>query len=128
MYNQHDRMYLGIPHISTFIIDRIAKAMRKRGLEIYESGEGKLLAMSPALDVRFKFELLFSANDFNVTVLGAREDDPDGEMSKLRQDCFAWTDSKRFKAFNAFLKSLADPERNVVELEQDRVVEKKNGF
>ena len=127
MYNQHDRMYPGIPHISTFIIDRIAKAMRKRGLEIYESGEGKLLAMSSALDVRFKFELMFSANDFNVTVLGARKDDPDGEMAKLRQDCFAWTDGKRFKAFDAFLKSLADPGRDVVELERDRVVE-KNGF
>ena len=47
-------------NISSVIVEYLERTMLNKGLALYESDEGKYMAMDESFNVRFKFDLEFT--------------------------------------------------------------------
>ena len=59
--------------VSYVVTNFIEKTMSVKGLNLYITSDGKYLAMDATFDTIFKFDLIFSDNDFSCQILARSE-------------------------------------------------------
>ena len=88
--------------VSSVVVEFIERAMKKKGLELYSSSEGKYMAMDGDYNTRFKFDLSFSDNAFVCHTLIHGEE----ELMLSHSVNISWTDGKGIRGFFKYIDSL----------------------
>ena len=88
--------------VSYLITNYIEKTMNGKGLSIFITADGKYLAMDKSLDTLFKFDLMFSDNDFSCQILAKGEH---GLMLKHSVN-IPWTNGNALRDFMEYLRQL----------------------
>jgi len=88
--------------VSYLITNFIEKAMNSKGLSIFITADGKYLAMDKSYDTVFKFDLVFSDNDFSCQILAK------SEQGLMLADSFniPWTNGNALRDFMEYLRQL----------------------
>ena len=76
--------------------------MRERGLRLYTTDEDKIMAIDDAFETRFKFDLVFSDNDFSCAVLSMGE----RGLVLRRRFNISWTNAPEIREFMEFVKGM----------------------
>jgi len=76
--------------------------MNSKGLSIFITADGKYLAMDKSYDTVFKFDLVFSDNDFSCQILAKSEQ---GLMLKQSVN-IPWTNGNALRDFMECLRQL----------------------
>ncbi|MBQ9527441.1 MAG: hypothetical protein IJR68_07500 [Fretibacterium sp.] len=89
-------------NISSVVVEFIERAMKKKGLELYNSGEGKYVAMDGDYNTRFKFDISFSDNAFvcHILVHG------DQGLALSHSVNIPWTDGVAIRTFFQNIEAL----------------------
>ena len=88
--------------VSYLITNFIEKTMNSKGLSIFLTTDGKYLAMDKSYDTVFKFDLVFSDNDFSCQILSRSEQ---GLMLKHSIN-IPWTNGNALREFMEYLRQL----------------------
>ncbi len=88
--------------IASVVVEFIERAMKKKGLELYISGENKYVAMDGDYNTRFKFDLSFSDNAFvcHSLIHG------DQTLVLSHSVNISWTDGSAIRDFFQYIESL----------------------
>ncbi|MDR1873955.1 MAG: hypothetical protein LBQ90_02925 [Synergistaceae bacterium] len=88
--------------VSYVITNFIEKTMSLKGLSLFITSDGKYLAMDGQFDTVFKFDLMFSDNDFSCQILakGAQ-----GLLLKHSVN-IPWTNGSALREFMEFVRQL----------------------
>ena len=89
-------------NISSVIVEYLERTMLNKGLALYESDEGKYMAMDESFNVRFKFDIEFSDRAFVCHTLIHT----DGELQLSHSVNIAWTNGKAIRDFFQYLQEL----------------------
>ncbi len=81
--------------ISTVITDFIDTAMSIKNLGVYCSEHGKIFVLDEEYNTLFKFDLVFSDNDFSCQILVRQE----GELVLRHSFNIPWTNGKAIRTF-----------------------------
>ncbi len=89
-------------HVSAIITRFIRQNMEERGLVLYFTDDDKLLAMDENYETQFKFDLVFSDNDFSCQLLTR------GEKGLQMRERFniSWTNAKGIREFMEFIRNI----------------------
>ena len=85
--------------VSYVITNFIEKTMSVKGLSLYITSDGKYLAMDGMFDTIFKFDMIFSDNDFSCQVLAKSEE---GLVLK-RAVNIPWTNGAALREFMEYV-------------------------
>ena len=88
--------------VSYVITSFIEKTMSVKGLSLYITSDGKYLAMDGMFDTIFKFDLMFSDNDFSCQILAKGAN---GLMLKHAVN-FPWTNGVALREFMECVRQL----------------------
>lgn len=88
--------------VSYLITNFIEKTMNSKGLSIFITTDGKYLAMDKSYNTLFKFDLIFSDNDFSCQILAKTEH---GLMLKHSVN-IPWTNGNALCDFMEYLRQL----------------------
>ena len=88
--------------VSYLITNFIEKIMNGKGLSIFITADGKYLAMDQSYDTIFKFDLVFSDNDFNCQILTKSEN---GLVLKQSVN-IPWTNGNALRDFMEYIRQL----------------------
>ncbi|MGI6253754.1 MAG: hypothetical protein ACOYJV_09985 [Aminivibrio sp.] len=89
-------------HVSAIITSFIKKNMEDRGLSLYFTDDDKLLAMDEQFETHFKFDLVFSDNDFSCLILSKGQ-----KGLEVRQRFnISWTNAGNIRDFMAYVREL----------------------
>ena len=88
--------------VSYLITNFIEKTMNGKGLSIFITTDGKYLAMDKSYDTAFKFDLVFSDNDFSCQILAKSEH---GLMLKQSFN-IPWSNGNALRDFMEYLRQL----------------------
>jgi hypothetical protein len=88
--------------ISYVITNFIEKTMSIKGLNLYITSDGKYLVMDGQYDTIFKFDLMFSDNDFSCQILARG---PEGLQLKHSVN-IPWTNGSGLRDFMDFVRHL----------------------
>ena len=88
--------------VSYVITNFIEKTMSVKGLNLYVTSDGKFLVMDNNYDTVFKFDLMFSDNDFSCQIL-ARSDQ--GLIMKHSVN-IPWTNGGALREFMDFVRNM----------------------
>ena len=88
--------------VSYLITNFIEKTMNNKGLSIFITTDGKYLAMDKSYDTLFKFDLMFSDNDFSCQILARSEH---GLMLKHSVN-IPWSNGNALREFMEYLRNL----------------------
>ena len=89
-------------HVSAIITRFIRQNMEERGLVLYFTDDDKLLAMDEQYETRFKFDLVFSDNDFSCQLLTRGEK---GLQMRERFNIY-WTNAKGIREFMEYIRNI----------------------
>lgn len=89
-------------HVSAIITRFIRKNMEERGLVLYFTDDDKLLAMDEQYETQFKFDLVFSDNDFSCQLLTRSEK---GLQMRERFN-ISWTNAKGIREFMEYIRNI----------------------
>lgn len=88
--------------VSYVITNFIEKTMSVKGLNLYITSEGKYLAMNGLFDTIFKFDLIFSDNDFSCQILAKS-----AEGLVLKQAVnIPWTNGEAIRNFMEYVRQM----------------------
>ncbi|GAB1399026.1 hypothetical protein MASR2M79_09700 [Aminivibrio sp.] len=89
-------------HVSAIITRFIRQNMEERGLVLYFTDDDKLLAMDENYETQFKFDLVFSDNDFSCQLLTR------GEKGLQMRERFniSWTNAKGIREFMEYIRNI----------------------
>lgn len=89
-------------HVSAIITRFIRQNMEERGLVLYFTDDDKLLAMDENHETQFKFDLVFSDNDFSCQLLTR------GEKGLQMRERFniSWTNAKGIREFMEYIRNI----------------------
>ncbi|MEA4880883.1 MAG: hypothetical protein VB045_05345 [Synergistaceae bacterium] len=89
-------------HVSAIITRFIRQNMEERGLGLYFTDDDKLLAMDENYETQFKFDLVFSDNDFSCQLLTR------GEKGLQMRERFniSWTNAKGIREFMEYIRNI----------------------
>lgn len=89
-------------HVSAIITRFIRQNMEERGLVLYFTDDDKLLAMDENFETRFKFDLVFSDNDFSCQLLTR------GEKGLQMRERFniSWTNARGIREFMEYIRNI----------------------
>ena len=90
--------------VSYVITSFIEKTMSVRGLNLYVTSDGKYLAMDGLFDTVYKFDLIFSDNDFSCQIL-ARGENGMGLMLKQSFN-IPWTNGEALRDFMEYVRQM----------------------
>jgi len=88
--------------VSYLITNFIEKTMNSKGLSIFITADGKYLAMDKSYDTVFKFDLVFSDNDFSCQILVKSEQ----ELMLKHSVNIPWTNGNALREFMEYLRQL----------------------
>ncbi|MDR1730641.1 MAG: hypothetical protein LBR61_00965 [Synergistaceae bacterium] len=88
--------------VSYVITSFIEKTMSIKGLTLYVTSDGKYLVMDGQYDTIFKFDLVFSDNDFSCQILAKGSE---GLMLKHSVN-IPWTNGSALREFMEFVREL----------------------
>ena len=88
--------------VSYLITNFIEKTMNSKGLSIFITADGKYLAMDKSYDTIYKFDLMFSDNDFSCQILGKSDH---GLVLKNSVN-IPWTNGNALRDFMEYLRQL----------------------
>ena len=88
--------------VSYLITNFIERTVNSKGLSIFITSDGKYLAMDKSYDTIFKFDLMFSDNDFSCQILAKSEH---GLMLKHSVN-IPWTNGDALRDFMEYLRQL----------------------
>ena len=88
--------------VSYLVTNYIEKTMNGKGLNIFITADGKYLAMDKSYDTIFKFDLIFSDNDFSCQILSKSEH---GLMLKHSVN-IPWTNGNALRDFMEYVRQL----------------------
>jgi hypothetical protein len=88
--------------VSYVITNFIEKTMNMKGLSLYITADGKYLVMDGAFDTLFKFDLIFSDNDFSCQILAK------GDMGLFLKHAvnIPWTNGEAIREFMDYVRQL----------------------
>lgn len=88
--------------VSYLITNFIEKTMNSKGLSIFITADGKYLAMDNSFDTVFKFDMVFSDNDFSCQILSK------SEQGLMLTESFniPWTNGNALRDFMEYLRKL----------------------
>ena len=89
-------------HVSAIITRCIRQNMEDRGLALYFTDDDKLLAMDEEFETHFKFDLVFSDNDFSCLILSRG---PKGLEVRQRFN-ISWTNARHIRDFMEYVRKL----------------------
>ena len=89
-------------HVSAIITRFIRQNMEERGLVLYFTDDDKLLAMDDRFETHFKFDLVFSDNDFSCLILSRG---PKGLEVRQRFN-ISWTNARHIRDFMEYVRKL----------------------
>lgn len=89
-------------HVSVIITRTIRQNMENRGFSLYFTDDDKLLAMDENFETHFKFDLVFSDNDFSCQILAQGEKG----LELLRRFNISWTNARGLREFMEFVQNL----------------------
>ncbi len=89
-------------HISSIITTFIEKNMKERGLSLYRTDDEKILVLDGEYETCFKFDIVFSDNDFSCSVLSKSE----RGLQLRRRFNVSWTNSEEIREFMEFVRNL----------------------
>ena len=89
-------------HVSAIITRFIRQNMEERGLVLYFTDDDKLLAMDENYETQFKFDLVFSDNDFSCQLLTR------GEKGLQMRERFniSWTNARGIREFMEYIRNI----------------------
>jgi len=89
-------------HVSAIITRFIRQNMEDRGLALYFTDDDKLLAMDEEFETHFKFDLVFSDNDFSCLILSRGS-----KGLEVRQRFnISWTNARHIRDFMEYVRKL----------------------
>ena len=88
--------------VSYLITSFIEKTMNSKGLSIFITSDGKYLAMDKSYDTIYKFDLMFSDNDFSCQILAKSEQ----ELALKHSVNIPWTNGNALRDFMEYLRKL----------------------
>lgn len=90
--------------VSYVITNFIEKTMSVRGLNLYVTADGKYLAMDGQFDTVYKFDLIFSDNDFSCQIL----ERGDNDMGLMLKQSFniPWTNGDALREFMEYVRQM----------------------
>ena len=89
-------------HVSGIITCFSRQNMEERSLMLFFTDDDKLLAMDDTYETHFKFDLVFSDNDFSCQILSRGEK---GLHVRQRFN-ISWTNAKGIREFMDYVRSL----------------------
>jgi hypothetical protein len=89
-------------HISSIIIAFIEENMKERGLSPYRTDDEKILVLDGDYATCFKFDIVFSDNDFSCSVLSKGENG----LHLRRHFNISWTNAAEIREFMEFVRAL----------------------
>ena len=88
--------------VSCIVLRHIENIMNERGYRVYTTEDGKILAMDETFQVRFKFDAVFTDNDFSCQVLGWTE----GGLRLHESFNVSWSNGEGVRHFMEFIRNL----------------------
>jgi hypothetical protein len=88
--------------VSYVITNFIEKAMSMKGLSLYVTTDGKYLAMDGNFDTIYKFDLIFSDNDFSCQILARGANG----LSLKHAVNIPWTNGSAIRDFMEFVRQI----------------------
>ncbi|MGI6783970.1 MAG: hypothetical protein ACOX5A_07045 [Aminivibrio sp.] len=89
-------------HVSAIITGFIRQNMEERGLSLYFTDDDKLLAMDDQFETHFKFDLVFSDNDFSCLILSRG----DKGLEVRQRFNISWTSARSIREFMEYVRKL----------------------
>ncbi|MDR1978626.1 MAG: hypothetical protein LBQ42_07825 [Synergistaceae bacterium] len=88
--------------VSYVITNFIEKTMNVKGLNLFITADGKYLAMDSAFDTVYKFDLIFSDNDFSCQILAKGENG----LTLRHAVNIPWTNGAAIRDFMDFVREI----------------------
>ena len=88
--------------VNCIVLRYIESVMNERGYRVFTTGDGKILAMDETFQVRFKFDPMFTDNDFSCQVLAWTE----GGLRLRESFNVSWTNGEGIRRFMDFIWNL----------------------
>ncbi len=88
--------------VNTIVLRHIESVMNEQGYRVFTTEDGKILAMDDSYQVRFKFDPMFTDNDFSCQVLAWTENG-----LRIRESFnISWTNGEAIRKFIEYIKNL----------------------